>query len=210
MNDQKIYECIALNGPMTAAALAQELGVDVDDAIEHLAALRGVGDLVLADGVYSFSRGFSISEDGRRARARADAITQGRAGAGTCVTDRALNFLIARGGRCASWELHKALELGADELTSVVLADALVAGRLFKEGKEFFVDRRTMPREYSAAREFEADLMAEPARRVEQIAGPGTGVANLRMTRVVPVNESITQPPPALDWVAVQNSDTDE
>lgn len=199
MNDQKIYEAIALNGPMTAAALAIEMGAEVDDTIEHLAALRGVGDLVLADGFYSFSRPFGISEDCRRARAKAATVMQARAAGGTTPLDRALNFLLARGGECTSADLHAALCLGPDELPSTVLADALAAHRLFKEGKMWRLDRRTTPRKSpSLSVTFEDELNSGLARRAQQITG-NFGNGGLRETCVVPIKPENPNAAP-LDW----------
>jgi hypothetical protein len=204
MNDQTIYECIALNGPMTAEAIAEAMRVDVNDAIEHLAALRGIGDLVLTDGAYSFSRGFAGSEDGQRARRKAAAILQGRAAAGETPLDKALNFLVARGGTCLSWEMHSALGLQQNELASEVLSDALAEGRLFREGKHWFLDRRAAPR--SAQAELEEDLASGQARRVEIVAIPGSGAIghhSMQVTGPIVADEA-----PSLDWWPVRNCNT--
>lgn len=211
MNDQTIYEAIALNGPMTAAALAAAMGTEIDDTIAHLAALRGVGDLVLVDGIYSFGKDFVRSEDHRRAKLKALAIMQARTAGGETPLDRALNFLIARGGECTSSEMHAALGLQPDVLPSVVLADALAQQRLFKDGKLWRLDRRTAPRiSPSLSIVFEDELNSGLAKRAEQVSMMGVGDRALRETRVVPVVESVAGTLPPLNWTAASDCNTDE
>lgn len=208
MNDQKIYECIAMNGPMTAAALAAAMQTEVNDTIEHLAALRSVGDLVLVDGVYSFGRGFMSSEDYKRAKNKVLAILQARAAGGDTMLDRALNFLIARGGECTGSDLHSALCLLPDELPSVVLADALAQQRLFKDGKVWRLDRRAVPRTSAPSVELEEELAARPARRVEQTSTFGAG-ASCGTTVVVRINEGMADALLGLNWTAAPDCNTE-
>lgn len=211
MNDQKIYECIAMNGPMTAAALAAAMETEVNDTIEHLAALRSVGDLVLVDGVYSFGRGFMSSEDYRRAKNKVLTILQARAAGGETMLDRALNFLIARGGECTGSDLHAALGLLPDELPSAVLAEALVQQRLFKDGKLWRLDRRAVPRtSASLSIEFEEELNSGSALRVEQVSTVRAGDRGARETRVVQVNESMADALLGLNWKAAPDCNTED
>lgn len=151
MNDQRIFECLAQNGPSTDVELAIWLAVSPDDIHGQMAALMAVGDVCRVphgDGMaYQFSEGFKRSEVHAKIARRAAILKFQQDPAITTPAAKARHFLLANGRQCTSAEMHAALGLGPDELPSAVLADELAAGHLFKDGKHWFLDdRRGEPR----------------------------------------------------------------
>jgi hypothetical protein len=167
MNDQRIFECLAQNGPSTDVELAIWLAVSADDIHGQMAALVAVGDVCRVphgDGMaYQFSEGFKRSEVHAKIARRAAILKYQQDPATTTPAAKARHFLLANGRQCTSAEMHAALGLTSDELPSAVLADELAAGHLFKDGKHWFLDdRRAAPRELPAVAPAALDLPEIP------------------------------------------------
>lgn len=148
MNDQKIFECIAINGTSTDIELAIWLDTTSDDVRGQCAALVSVGDILATDDgptqAYVFSGKFQRSPDYAKLMRRADIAKFQRQDEPPETV--AVRFLEANDRECTGAELALALGLTGDQMPSQVLADALAAGRIFKDGKHWFLDRRDEPR----------------------------------------------------------------
>lgn len=172
MNDQRIFECIAdAQGPVSVQEIARQMGVDIDDARGQLAALLSVGDLVAIHGEYDFSERFKRGDVHAQLMKRAAAVAFAAKAKQGQLEDTAVMFLMTRGGRCSASEMHLALGLKPDQLASTELRESLRTGKLFKEGAQWMLDRRAVPRNDPAA-DLEEDLAAAGERRVQPIPKP--------------------------------------
>lgn len=187
MNDQKIFECLSQLGAANDVELAIWLGTSTDDIYGQMAALISVGDVKIETRVdrsfYVFTERFKATDEYAKLKRRADLLQFQQDPLATTPEAKATHYMLANGRQATSAELHAVLGLGADDLPSAVLADALAEGRMFRDGKRWFLDRRSEVREPAAL--LEEDLDSKPMLR-QQVAWPSPSTAKPITTVVAP------------------------